>query len=285
MVYVVALMSANIDIDYPPFSDYWRSVRQGFLDATLNDKDTDLEIIYPRGGKYHDYEGILKEGVDCNPDYLVTAFPHERLVYSALKKFENKIVAIDVPPSQDIINHFNGRILGYVGSDPNLIGTMAGKELMECCEPINWCVVIMNDHRGNFWKYLAAMQVADENAVPTSLVYIEEDPPHATIPFYLLKSNLGVISFNTKGVEIAEQSIDPQNLKCMVGVDINEKVVNLIEQERMTCAIVQQPYRIGPAAINMILNEPLSYQNVFIDPIVARKDNARMILCDQERYW
>jgi len=284
MVYVVALMSANTDINRPPFSEYWRSVHRGFFDATLNDESIDLEIIYPRG-KYHDYEGILKKGVDCNPDYLVTAFPDERLAYSALKSFKNKIVAIDIPPSQDIIDHFKGQILGYVGTNPTLIGTMAAKELMECHHKINWCVIVMHDHRGNFWKYLAAMQVADENSVPSAVVYLEEDPPRATIPFYLKTSNLGVISFNTKGVEVAEKSIDPENLKCMVGVDINEHVVELIEQGRMNCAIVQQPYRIGPAAINMILNEPSSYQNVFIDPIVAREDNARMILLDQQRYW
>ena len=276
-------MSANTDIDRPPFSEYWRGVHRGFLDAARDDEQIELEVICPKG-RYHDYEGILTKGADCNPDYLVTAFPHEKFAYSALKKFENKIVAIDVPPSQSIIDHFKDRILGYVGTDPTLLGTMAGKELMKDHKSINWCVIMMHDHRGNFRKYLAIMEVAEKNAVPTVLVYLEEDPSRATIPFYLKKCNLGVISFNTKGVEVAEQNIDPKNLKCLVGIDINEHIVDLIEQEKMTCTIVQQPYRIGPAAISMIYNEPSSYQNVFIDPVVARKDNARRILNDQQRY-
>jgi len=276
-------MSANTDIDRPPFSEYWRGVRRGFLNAARDDKQIELDVICPNG-KYHDYEGILTKGADCNPDYLVTAFPHEKFAYSALKRFENKIVAIDVPPSQDTINHFKGRILGYIGTDPTMLGTMAGKELMKYHKSIHWCVIIMNDHHGNFWKSLAVMEVAEKNTVPTVLVYLEEGSPKATIPFYLKKSNLGVISFNTKGVEVAERGIDPENLKCLVGVDINEHVVDLIEQEKMICTVVQQPYRIGPATISMIYNEPSSYQNVFIDPVVARKDNARMILNDQKKY-
>lgn len=281
---ITAIISANTDTwKRYPHSEYWRTMHCGFIKVRESLPDqVELNVIYPESA-YRDDKGTMKRALSGEPDYIITAFSRKGSFYQ-LRRYPNKIVAIDVPPNRKTLRKFRNQIIGYVGTEHVGLGEMACEELSRCGETLDCILVVMHDNAGHRLKLEGIRTVGKKYGVPVFYTYLRDGFPKIVLPEKTRGKHLGVIALGTKDVKAAQEEISPDELRALVGVDINESIADLIEKGQMVCTFVQQPYEMAKTAVDMILkaNPEQPYREVFIDTIRADKDNVREILAKQK---
>lgn len=270
VIKITVLIPTNTDPLKGPYSEYWKNIHDRFIYESnlLSDKFV-LRIFTPQN-KYR--ENLIGEAK--NSDYLVTSFARtDDKILNEMERNPARIIAIDVPPNEEILQKFGDKIIAYIGSDHQTIGETLGKNLLSRVK-FDCCVVVMHDNYGHLLRLRGIKKITTRHNIPCFPVRLDESS--LTLPEEIKDKNLGIITLGTKEVRAVQQFISPEKIKSFVGVDMNSDVVNLIKSGTMSCSLVQQPQKIAEKAIAAILayrGEP--YKQIYTDFTVVGPDKIK----------
>lgn len=267
---ITVLIPTNTDPLKGPYSEYWKNIHDRFIyESHLLSDNFVLKIFTPQNKYRENLIGEVK-----NSDYLVTSFarPDEETL-NEIKRNPARIVAIDVPPNEEILQKFGDKIIAYIGSDHRTIGKTLGNNLFSG-EKFDCCIVVMHDNYGHLLRLEGIKEITIQHNIPCFPVRLKESS--LTLPEETKDKNLGVIALGTKEVRTVQQFISPEKIKSFVGVDMNSDVANLIKSGTMSCSLVQQPQKIAEKTITAILayrGEP--YNQIYTDFTVVGPDKIK----------
>lgn len=261
-------------------SEVWTDIKNGAIDRAKF-LGVDINVLHPIE-EYHDLKkfcDLISYSVDEGPDTIILPLTPETEVENRLLKtlssFNGRIVVVNVPPNRIAFDLLSDKMIGYVGMNEPRAGIRAVTELITRMG-IPKKLVIVSDkkhHYGYGLRENGVRKVANIYGIPVTSLCFPEKVPEAIELDCADFSSVGVITMGARSTEIALNAIDRQIILGMVGIDLNSVVSDAIRKSRMLCTLIQHPYDEGARAVELAVNPPKEYTEIFCGPTVVDRDN------------
>jgi LacI family transcriptional regulator len=247
----------------PDSNGFWQDMIQGAMAAAASLADYNLKLDILSAGSEENVlgeAGLMEEAVAARPDALLVVPLNAYLMQMHIDKAAESGIRVatvnrDSPDS---------RRLFYYGENPYAaglaIGAIHGKFI-----PKNGCAAFMKlnpgnpnfDQRTKGWRDALA-GYAPEAALPGPFEYTEDGEVAYAVAKRLLSQKIRpqAVFADTAGGAIAlAQAVRDAGLAgevCVVGIDVDERTLELLDSRAMFAVIEQSPYTQGYEAVKLM---------------------------------